>query len=763
MACSGSGLIWNCPAGATGSDVNTAISSATSGATITFAAGAYTFSGINLFTGTKGITLICASTPASSAPWGASTTAPCTVTSGSTIFGGSYPGSGVTNNNLVRVSGFTIVGGSQSIVWTCPGGSCHGTIGAFRFDHNTITCSGGCGGILFADTASTDTLVYGVADHNNWTTASTVEFILSSGGWNSASVNGLGNGNNFFAEDNFLTNTTQTGGGAGCFDGWSYSLVIRYNHTTNCRVLTHNQNHWGGQANWEVYNNTITYNSQSLSPFQGGFRAIHNQGGGTMVAFGNRFTPFGAHSGDIIAILNYRDAAYGTNGPGTAGFSGDSGAPTCDGTTVNGHLNNTSVNPVTDGNRTPSGTWYGYPCWRQPGRDIFGVYMPLYTWNNVFTDDGSQMFLSYDPPATGTTPNGTFPPNNCVTQPAGTCDYSSIHMKANREFYDAVSTNANSTPSSPFNGTTGMGFGTLANRPTTCTTSTETAFGNGAAGVGYFATDVGAQGTLYTCSATNTWSIFYTPYTYPHPLVSGVGSVGFTAGSLPFGSVNIGSSSNLTATLSNTSGSSITISSLSYSGTNAADFSTVSTTCSGVITNSNSCTVTVKFTPSFAGAESAVPGLSVAYTGFTGSPASIQLNGTGVFSGPSVGFSPGSFTFASQIVGIQSGFQAIVLTNTGNASLIISGISFSGTNAGDFQQNNNCPGSLGAGLNCTINVAFTPIAVGSRSANLAVADNASGSPQTVPLSGTGVVPSFGLSGSTSMTMTIPSSWRITRY
>ncbi len=75
---------------------------------------------------------------------------------------------------------------------------------------------------------------------------------------------------------------------------------------------------------------------------------------------------------------------------------------------------------------------------------------------------------------------------------------------------------------SPFTGATGVGCGTLAAMPTTCTT-----------GVGYWATNqscsdltgmVGANpatpisGTLYKCTATDTWTAYYTPYTYPHPL-----------------------------------------------------------------------------------------------------------------------------------------------------------------------------------------------------------------------------------------------------
>lgn len=73
-----------------------------------------------------------------------------------------------------------------------------------------------------------------------------------------------------------------------------------------------------------------------------------------------------------------------------------------------------------------------------------------------------------------------------------------------------------------FTGASGVGCGTLANRPATCTT-----------GVGYWATDqncgaianyVGVNpttsisGTLYRCYPTNTWTAYYTPYTYPHPL-----------------------------------------------------------------------------------------------------------------------------------------------------------------------------------------------------------------------------------------------------
>jgi PKD repeat protein len=70
-----------------------------------------------------------------------------------------------------------------------------------------------------------------------------------------------------------------------------------------------------------------------------------------------------------------------------------------------------------------------------------------------------------------------------------------IVPQANRDFWNETAS---------FDGTVGVGVGPIASRPATCTK-----------GVGYWATDTN---TLYRATATNVWTAYYTPYTYPHPL-----------------------------------------------------------------------------------------------------------------------------------------------------------------------------------------------------------------------------------------------------
>ena len=102
-----------------------------------------------------------------------------------------------------------------------------------------------------------------------------------------------------------------------------------------------------------------------------------------------------------------------------------------------------------------------------------------------------------------------------------------------------------------------------------------------------------------------------------------------------------------------------------------------------------------------------------------------------------VSLSPTSLTFGNQAVGTTSAPQTATLTNTGNATVTITSITITGTNKGDFAETNTCGTTLAEGASCTISVTFTPTATGPRNGTLSVSDDASGSPQTVSLTGTG--------------------------
>ena len=102
-------------------------------------------------------------------------------------------------------------------------------------------------------------------------------------------------------------------------------------------------------------------------------------------------------------------------------------------------------------------------------------------------------------------------------------------------------------------------------------------------------------------------------------------------------------------------------------------------------------------------------------------------------------FSPAAVSFADQTISFSSGTQNVILTNNGNRLLTISSIQITGASSTEFSQQNNCPATLPVNASCTVSVTFSPNVLGTASASLTVTDNATGSPQSVPLTGTGVI------------------------
>ncbi len=117
-------------------------------------------------------------------------------------------------------------------------------------------------------------------------------------------------------------------------------------------------------------------------------------------------------------------------------------------------------------------------------------------------------------------------------------------------------------------------------------------------------------------------------------------------------------------------------------------------------------------------------------------PASLPSNAvTPLAPVPSLILTPPSLNFAARTVSTTSAAQTVTLTNIGPGTVTISSITVSG----DFAFTSACPASLSLGVTCTLNVTFTPLASGLRAGALAIASNATGSPQSVALSGSGQV------------------------
>lgn len=101
--------------------------------------------------------------------------------------------------------------------------------------------------------------------------------------------------------------------------------------------------------------------------------------------------------------------------------------------------------------------------------------------------------------------------------------------------------------------------------------------------------------------------------------------------------------------------------------------------------------------------------------------------------------SPSSFDFGDELTGGSTAAQPFTLTNNSSSAISLSNPSFTftGANAADYTETNNCVPSLAAGASCQINVTFTPGHSGTSSATMEVTDSDPSSPQMATLSGTG--------------------------
>ncbi len=212
-------------------------------------------------------------------------------------------------------------------------------------------------------------------------------------------------------------------------------------------------------------------------------------------------------------------------------------------------------------------------------------------------------------------------------------------------------------------------------------------------------------------------------------------AIGLSAASLAFGDQLLNTPSTArSVTVTNTGSAALTLNNVALGGANAGDFALSGNCAAGTnLAPQASCTAGAVFTPSALGARSASITIS---SNASGSPHAVPLSGNGVAVGaPAVKLTPSVVNFGNQLIGMPSPVQSITLTNSGGAALNISNVGVSGTG---FAHSTNCPASLAPTTTCAINLTFTPAAAGAATGTLTVATNATGSPHTVGLSGTGI-------------------------
>jgi len=473
------------------------------------------------------------------------------------------------NVNIDPFTATSTLGNPISIVGTCTSSGCP----QFRIDNvvfgkNTRWTEVGNGSQAAAVIRVDNS--FGVMDHNTIPLGSNIELfnaqmtaylgVGANGDSSWAQPDSLGGANNIFAENNldysgYLgLNDCEAGAIGGCRFVDRYNTLTQSNNGSFGIAQNHGTETSGrGRSGreMEVYGNTLTC-LMNCAGIDGGLR------GGTGMFFNNHaiLTP-GEGANTWLGISLYRTVGAFT--PWSA-CGGSGGYDRNDGVTYYTGTMNTNGNGVltfTDGSKTwttnqlvPTGNPYSVydvtqGFWSEISSNTSNtitVIGPISEsgWTGFNNGDSYQILRAQfciDQPGhgagnyiSGTPPSATGYPGQAldpiyqwgdfntggaqVNNPIGS---GSGKIIANRDYYPQAS-GMQTSPTSPFNGTSGTGWGTLADRPTTCTPQ-----------VGYWATDQGnwnqsgsgGQGELFVCTATNTWALHYEPYTYPHPLIAG--------------------------------------------------------------------------------------------------------------------------------------------------------------------------------------------------------------------------------------------------
>jgi hypothetical protein len=181
-----------------------------------------------------------------------------------------------------------------------------------------------------------------------------------------------------------------------------------------------------------------------------------------------------------------------------------------------------------------------------------------------------------------------------------------------------------------------------------------------------------------------------------------------------------------TVTLTNIGSAALNITGFSLTGSEFLQ----TNDCPATLTVAASCNINITFTPASSGNHLGT--FSLADNAYD-SPQDMQLVGN--IPTPALNIFPSSVIDSGSVaVGVITAEPTISVYSVGSGPATITDISVTG----DFSQTGNCIGVLPVSGNCYVNVSFRPTAAGVRTGTLLITDDVSGSPQAIPLSGTGV-------------------------
>lgn len=466
----GSESFWECEdthnaASISQANVNTAITAADDGDCVVVPSGSAAWNDLDLQA--KDIQLIGASTITCSGTPGASDYACASDATNSAI---STSGTAIHLDLEAkqRITGFVISGSEAGYLINCQGNQ--DATKFFRVDHIALIstdnawtpqrCFGGDNGVHPQGIWDHNRLQDGIAIHTNGTNEVDLSEPVMNELWAVEPV--LGDSDQVvYVEANYFV--VQAGDAMINFADGNYGArsVLRYNTMDGPSIAGFEfhspQGANRGYQRWEAYENHFIDLDDSDTCFWGPLFIR----GGTGVAFNN-------NTSGSISGCNWQ---YVFDNVRSADDDPIATLDVCDGTSAPSGVDQNTGGQSGWHCRDQVGISHDLTLWDSVSP--FGAWnqnvKPAYVWNNQIT-------------------------NSVVAWNVSDLDRNETHIQANRDFYDTDAT---------FDGTTGVGSGVVASRPSTCT-----------AGVGYFATD---EEKLYKCTATDTWALYFTPYEYPHP------------------------------------------------------------------------------------------------------------------------------------------------------------------------------------------------------------------------------------------------------